>query len=159
MKNLLTTAILALCVAGATAQELQMDSTTGKWMYRGIVKVDSVGSSELFDRANVWIARSYRSANVAIQYSSKEEGKIVAKGNWLGVFGESSEHVIIIETKDGRLRYTYTDFVSVYTSGQRNPLEKVKAQKTTWRRFAENAQKSGASLAQSVLSASKSSDW
>ena len=159
MKNLLTTAILALCVAGATAQELQMDSTTGKWMYRGIVKVDSVGSSELFDRANEWIARSYRSANAVVQYSSKEDGKVVAKGNWPGLFGAYFEHILIIETKDGRLRYTYTDFVSVYNTGMRSPLEKTKGKKGMWKQFAENAQKSGASLVQSVLSASKSSDW
>lgn len=151
MKTLIFLALLLPVVAAG--QSLEMDSTTGKYMYRRVVTVDSAKAGQLYERAKQWMARDYQSADAVIQYDSKEEGKIIGRGYWgtYAALGEQMEHILIIECRDGRVRYTFTDFVKVTTDATlgkvRKNLESVKMfKKTEQESFAKEAARTGSEL-------------
>ncbi len=94
-------------------QTIKLDSLSGKYQSEGIVHVDSLTKESLFSKAQEWIALNYKSAQDVIQLADKENAKIILKGNFTtsmfmkeGYIG----HTLILEFKDGRFRYTYTDF-------------------------------------------------
>lgn len=119
--------------------QILKDSLSGKYQCTGIVLVDSVKKDELFSRTKEWIALNYKSANDVIQLADKETSKIILKGNfstslflkqgWLG-------HTLVLDFKDGKLRYLYTDF-NYYSQGsgsmgfESSMMSKKKIIKTT----------------------------
>lgn len=161
--SMLVAALWMSAVCSLSAQDLEMDSVAGAWIYRGVVKVDSVSAGDLFERASQWIAKAYRSANAVIQYSNKEEGKIIAKGTWMeySMLGMILEHTLTLEVKDGRLRYTFGDFTTLHTGGAlggyREPL-KPKSKKGGRSPFAKDSAKMAESL-EKALMAGKVEDW
>lgn len=158
--------LLLVQVCSVSAQELEMDSTTGKWMYRKVVVLDSMKASDLYERSRQWIARAYMSADDVIQYENKEEGKLMGRGYWkmaMSLNNEKKEHVIIIECKDGRVRYTFTDFVretySTTLGRERKPLESIKfMKKLAQNAFALEAAQSGAELEKALKPTVKKDD-
>jgi hypothetical protein len=125
---LLSLAILFLVTSFApvhsSAQELQFDSIAQKYYYQGIVKIDSAKAGALYEICLQWVARAYNSAKDVIQYKDKAEAKIIVKGTWRAVLPEDyDEHTMIIECKDGRVRYTFTDFISYARSLGKVSLE------------------------------------
>lgn len=138
-----------LLPVGVAGQDLELDSATNKLMYRRVVTVDSAKAGQLYELARQWMARAYRSADDVLQYENKEEGKLMGRGVWPVAFSmnnERMEHVIIIECKDGRVRYTFTDFVrdtyDTTLGRQRKALEDIKlmkkATRATWAKEAAN---------------------
>lgn len=119
MKYLTIAAYLSL-VCSVSAQELQMDSTTKKWMYRGVIAVDSARATDLYARAWRWVATAYKMPGDQAR-EIKESGTIVVSGNWLKIAamtnGDVMRHALTIEVKDGRVRYTFTDFVIDHKTG------------------------------------------
>lgn len=162
--TLLTVAALVSLVCSVSAQELQMDSTTKKWMYRGVIAVDSAGAGVLYDRARVWVASSYKDRRDAVQYESKEDGKVIARGNWPKIKGMQGgdvyQHTLIIEVRDGRLRYTFTDLVIEHNSGLvAGSLEYMEntAIRKNRARFAERCSAAAVELERALKAAT--SDW
>ena len=159
MKTFICFLLVLPCVA--SAQSLEMDSTTEKLMYRRVVAVDSVTAGELYERARQWIVRAYVSADDVLQYENKEEGKLMGRGIWkepVSLNNEKMEHVIIIECKDGRARVTFTDFVrETYdkTLGrERKNLENIKFMKKSVREsVAVHAARTGDGLEKSLKAA------
>lgn len=155
--------MVMLCSVSAFGQELSMDSTTGKWMYRRMVAVDSMNMWDLYERSRQWMVRAYVSADDVIQYESKEEGKLMGRGNWkvqYSLNNERMEHILIIECRDGRVRYTFTDFVrETYDSTlgrQRKALESITFMKKAARDgFAKEATRTGEDLEKALRSASE----
>jgi hypothetical protein len=106
-----------LCVSHIEAQ-LPVDSV-GRVVFRQTVLVDSCSKTVLYDRARAWAARTYRT----IQLQDSEAGRIIAIGthsisveSMLGTalpFG-FVRHTLTIDIKDGRYRYTFTDFEHEY---------------------------------------------
>ncbi|MBK8965554.1 MAG: DUF4468 domain-containing protein [Saprospiraceae bacterium] len=169
MKTLIIIAFTSCCCTFSLSQELELDSTTNKLMYRGVIKIDSASVGDLFERGRQWIATAYRSANNVVQYENKEEGKIIGKGvwaTWEGL-GYLMEHTIILEFKNGRVRYTFTDFIKRYVgstalAGSRQALESIKLMKKNERgSFAKEAARTAENLVQSIFSTSskKDDDW
>lgn len=143
--------LLPVCAAG---QELELDTTTNKLMYRRVVEVDSATAVQLYELARQWMARAYKSADNVLQYENKEEGKLIGRGVWPVAFStnnERMEHVIIIECREGRVRYTFTDFVrETYDAAlgrQRKALEDIKFMKKSVREaWAKEAARTGGDL-------------
>ena len=90
-----------------------------KITYSEIIKVDSVNSQQLYLRAKIWFVHSFVSAKNVIQLDDKEAGKLIGKG----VFDVNTsilpkaktnagfvEFTVDIQVKDGRYKYTFTDF-------------------------------------------------
>lgn len=161
MKTLVFAVLVQLCSVSAFGQkapQLEMDSTTNKWMYRRVVQVDSVAAGELWERARQWMVRAYVSADDVIQYENKEEGKLMGKGVWvlqMSLNNEKNWHVLIVECRDGRMRYTFTDFVSetwdATLGRQWKALESVKMfKKVNQDYYAKKSAEMGADLEKSV---------
>lgn len=120
MKPVTLIAALLLPVCSVSAQELQMDSLTKKWMYRGVVAVDSASASDLYARAVAWAVSAYTSPGDGVR-EAKDAGRVVVAGNWLKIAqlkdSDVMRHTLTIEVKDGRVRYTFTDFVIEHKAG------------------------------------------
>lgn len=164
MKVVFTIAF-AVALSGAAAQELQMDSVSKKWMYQGVIKADSAAADALWSRARQWVATSYREAKDQVRYENKEEGKIVVNGRWAKIAGvqagDAYLHTLTLETKDGRLRYTFTDLVVEHNSGMfAGSLEYMEntAIKKNRKRFADRCAAAAAEL-ERVLLVANSSEW
>lgn len=86
-------------------------------------KIDSIegSQSQLFTKANEWVAKSFNDAKSVIQMSDKESGKIVGKGvmssqsSMGALIGSSTIYVkytITITVKEGRYKVDLTDFIA-----------------------------------------------
>jgi hypothetical protein len=112
MRKFIVVSFLLLS-ATTFGQNIKLDSLSGKYQSEGIVHVDSLTKENLFTKAQEWIALNYKSGKDVIQLADKDNAKIILKGNFTtsmfmkeGYIG----HTLIMEFKDGRFRYTYTDF-------------------------------------------------
>lgn len=117
MRPLLLSFLLIPFLSGA--QELKTDSLTGKYMITAVIPVDSLNKENLFAKAKEWIALTYRNANDVVQLSDKDAGKIICKGGFsTNLFLKQGwlMYTLILEFKDNRFRYTYTDF-AYYSNG------------------------------------------
>lgn len=107
-------------------QDLQLpkDEATGKISYEKIVNVDGISKSELFDRAMIGVAKIFNSGKSVIDYSDKESGRIVLKPKKtahiksMGMIYDVGDwrYTLILIVKDGKYKYTITDFVEESTS-------------------------------------------
>lgn len=83
-----------------------------------VIEVPETNKEILYDRAKVWVARIFRSANDVIQLDDKGNGRLIAKGNinypapafvpgtnYDGRF----DFMLTIEVKDGKYKYTIED--------------------------------------------------
>jgi hypothetical protein len=166
MKTYIFSVLSLLCSLSAFGQELETDSATMKLMYCRVVTVDSASAGQLYELARQWMARAYVSADDVIQYENKEEGKIIGRGVWMTAFSsEKRWHVLTIECKDGRARYTFTDFVRETNDAtlgkQRKELEKITFMKKANREeFAKDAARMGADLEKALMEQKgKDSRW
>jgi hypothetical protein len=122
MKNLFLF-LLVISVYSTKAQEviLPTDSVTGKTLFMGIVKVDSVSKDELYNRASTWFAKSFNSAQNVLQKNDRVDGVLIGRALFLhymkGLLGENIQpgnainYTISVYTKDGRYKYEITDFI------------------------------------------------
>jgi hypothetical protein len=86
----------------------------GEVVYTEIVKIDSTDSKELYVKAHEWFANTFNSAQNVVQLDDKDAGTIIGKG----VF-EFDETVMVvwvnftieIQTKDGKYKYTLSNFI------------------------------------------------
>lgn len=113
---LLTVNVAAALGPKIKAPELPKDEATGKITWQDVIEVPGVSSDELFSRATAWVATAYKSANDVIQMSDRAGGKLIVKGLESHTFGGLApftyyvRHSVTIEVKDGRYRYTISDF-------------------------------------------------
>jgi hypothetical protein len=111
----------------------------GKVNYSGVVNVDSVNKTELYNRAKHWLVETYKSAKDVIQIDDKENGEVIGKVffeiYWTNTFYSGLNiniwHTLKIQVKDGRFRYEITDF-SVKYSYIYHGLNYVDAPLETW---------------------------
>lgn len=87
--------------------------------YSEVVQVNDVLKNELFNRAKLWFATTYNSANDVLQIENKEEGELIGKAilkyepNILSGSEQlkgNIRYTIKIYVKDGRYKYEITDF-------------------------------------------------
>ncbi|MFN8406975.1 MAG: DUF4468 domain-containing protein [Sphingobacteriaceae bacterium] len=107
-------------------QSIRLDPTSNKYQSTGIIYVDSIKKDDLFLRAKHWAVLNYRSANDVIQLADKESSKIILKGNYATTMfmkGCWLEHTLILDFKDGKIRYTYNDFGYSDSNSRSLPFE------------------------------------
>lgn len=107
----------------ATLQKitLPVDSTTGKVVYQGIIKVDTIGKRELYTRAKDWVVRTLKSSDNNINLDDKDFNSLTATGNIMlpdignrmsVMFTERYFNLkISIYFKDGRVKYVLENIV------------------------------------------------
>jgi hypothetical protein len=73
-------AALLLVVQMGFAQDFKTDPDTKLITYSEVMEVQGVSKSDLYLRANTWLARAFKSAKSVIDFQDKEAGKIIGKG-------------------------------------------------------------------------------
>lgn len=144
------------------SQEIKVNEESEKYEYQQIIELEGKSKNELFDKTKEWIALNYKSAHDVVQYESKENGKIIAKGNFVSsMFGKKGwvRHTVIFDFKDNKMRVTYTDF-SYYSSGSGDmPFEqKMFSKKKLIKNTKKNILKSIGFL-KNHISANTDNDW
>jgi len=95
------------------AQEFPISEKTGKVSYEGVVKLDSLSSSDIYTRANEWFAITFNSAKSVIQMNDINSKKIIGKGSTSVLFrsfdGGQFFYTISFFAKEGRYKYIITD--------------------------------------------------
>ena len=117
MKRIITALLVAFASVSCSAQIVfPIDSTTHKVTFSEIVQVDSISKPEIFTKVNEWIALNFVSTKDVVQFSDKENGKIILKGIIHAFCGKRHEEfggwkfVLTIDIKDNKYRYVFTDF-------------------------------------------------
>lgn len=161
-------------------QDFPIDETTGQITYRGIVEVPGVPKMELFRRANLWVGRKIVKPEKPIQVSDTS-GKLLFNVNYdtyYTYFGQRiyygfSRFTFEIDFKDGKYRYTITDFWHDSNNSQAVPTAgdlRIKRpninqlRKGIWDRIKEDTDLYVKGLISSLeeglkVSKSKDSDW
>jgi len=96
------------------SQELKIDEKTGMYTKQDIMVFDSISKEEIFNKTIEWISLNYNSANDVIQLRDNVNGKIILKGMYTTNFYIKEgviKHTAVIDIKENKLRYTYTDFI------------------------------------------------
>lgn len=165
MKNILALVFMTVCALTVHGQNIKIDSISGKYKSQGIEILDSLKKDVLYNKSIEWITLNYKSAKDVIQLSDKESYKIIVKGNfntslfmkegWIG-------HTLILEFKDGKMRYIYTDFnyYSPGTGGLDFESKSLGFKKKLIQETDQNIQNAIQSLKKYILQVpSKSTDW
>ncbi len=98
-----------------------------------VIEAPGVGKAELFTRANVWVAKTFRDAKSVIQVNDKDAGRLVGKGNAvcneLRQFGDVMNDyylafIMDITTKDGKVRAVFEN-LSMLTKDGSNSFQNI----------------------------------
>ncbi len=119
MKHLFTICLFTLFSINTFGQNIIKDSISQKYEASEIVKLDSLKAEVIFTRAKEWISLNYKSAKDVIQLADKESLKIIVKGNFSSTLFMKEgfiSHTLVLDFKDGKMRYTYSNF-SYYSTG------------------------------------------
>jgi len=111
--------ILIISSSEIISQELKIDDESGKYTKQGIVEIKGKSKKDLYLKANQWIALRYNSTKDVVQLSDAESGKIIAKGAFstnMYMKKGAIYHILILDFKDDKFRYTYTD-LSYFSAG------------------------------------------
>lgn len=114
MKNLL----ILLLTSSITVLSFGQDTANDALAYSKVIQVDSATSADLYGRARSWFADTYNNAKEVIQLDDKENGKIIGKGSiqysnstFSGNTTGYVKYTLTIEVKDGRYKYSFTDYL------------------------------------------------
>ena len=132
MRRLIAVALL-LVAGSAWGKEktiLMPVNESGDFEYSGTFDVEGVTADVLYSRAKAWVANAYVSAQDVIQLDDKDAHRVIVKGNttthWMLTETATVRHVLTIETKDGRYRYSLSGFTMSSSSstwgGHEQPL-------------------------------------
>lgn len=99
--------------------ELPYDQEEEKIIYQEVVEVDGKSAEELFVAMRLWAVEAFVSSESAIEFEDIDQGIIGGKGALevitKGMIGQNVKSFIYfgfrLEAKDGRIRYTFVDFV------------------------------------------------
>jgi hypothetical protein len=113
MKTILTILCL-LCVVNVSAQK----ATGNSLKFESIIKIDSVDRSELYSRSLQWFSKYFTSSNDVVQSKDEKGGLISGKFsiksnvpyNQYMPTGQFIDANIEIAVKDGKIKYTLSDF-------------------------------------------------
>lgn len=153
--------IILLMLVTPVFSQIELNES-GIYQMQGVEPVDSLSSDKLFDKCREWVALTYKSANDVIQLADKENRKIICKGNFpTNMFMKQGniEHTLILEVKDNRFRYTYTNFAYYSAGSGRLPFEGAMMSK---RKIIAETERDISNSISSLLkhfSNSKNDDW
>ncbi len=117
-----------------------LDPETKTVRFQEVVLVEGVSANDLMARARTWVALAYKSAPDVTKLD--DQSKLIIKGLYhvagKTVFaGEFNfNHTLTIDVKDGRFRYTMSDFVLTNPPGVARfefPLEQYQAKSVKYK--------------------------
>ena len=121
MKYIVLLCCLLACGRPAAGQvsPLPVDSLTHKVTYQGVVQVPGASQAELYSRAREWFAATFGSSKTVLEMDDRVSGKLIGRAyaqfDFSSGFGAplpwAMWRTIKVEMKEGRYRYTITDFM------------------------------------------------
>jgi hypothetical protein len=124
MKNIII--LILVFTSSVCLGQIPPMGENGKFTYTEVIQVPEASKAELYLRAKEWVASHYPSAS-NITMDDKEAGKIVVKGNFpISLIGNKQliDNTLTLEVKDGRYKYTFTDFTITGSSVDHWALER-----------------------------------
>ena len=114
----------SILLFGQTYPKMPINETTKKITYQDVIEITGMKKDAIYLLISDWASTNFVSSKSAIDYQDKESGVISGKGNFPAGVNTIQSH-FKIEIKDEKLRYTFTDFVSLSsTPGVTNfPIE------------------------------------
>ena len=121
-RALLLSALLAVgALTGCTTAPPPEPADQEDLFIRQVSEVPGVSRRELFEGAKLWITSSFSSDLDVIQYANRDQGTIVGKTSFPyarpSKFGGSDRYdfrfTVTVETKDGKIRTTFSDMALV----------------------------------------------
>lgn len=88
--------------------------------YSDVIQVDSISQTELYYRAKLWFANTYKNSKEVIHVDNQEAGQILGKSimdytpnffSGQGMVAGTVKYTITIYVKEGRYKYEITDFI------------------------------------------------
>jgi len=147
MKALLTGVLVVLCSISYgqfTVDSLPVNKETGLVDFTEVINVDSVPAKKLYSNAKIFIAKAFVSGKHVTQLNDDESSTIVGHGKVEltannGIFKQPGgwfDFTITIRCKDGRYKYSITDFRHEgypavgykWTAADQGPIENIKPQ-------------------------------
>lgn len=146
MKNLILIFVLNI-ISVKTFGQMPIDSSSKLFVYEGVVKVDSMNSEHLYNKAKEWIVRTLKSADNNINLNDKDHKSITSTGNThledvkittlLYYTDINLNYKFSIFFKDGRYKYIVENFYCSYfvsgisngTSPKSEPFEQIRLKK------------------------------
>ena len=115
MKVTLAIILLCLYTSNAFSQTLPIDKATGLITYTGIVNCDSSNTRDIYTAAKLWALNAFGTGRPAAQVNNGQKATIVFKPavpvrTEGGVLAGNVYYTFTIECKDGKYKYTLTDF-------------------------------------------------
>lgn len=95
--------------AGATAGVWPVDSLTGLYSFKQVVKAEHVSKAELYTRGREWFARTFRSADQVLEMEDREAGKLIGKAYSPFRNGADCWYTVIVQVKDGKYKVEITN--------------------------------------------------
>jgi hypothetical protein len=166
MKGIIFLGLFVIIFSGCVTtipEGYPLDAKTGSLIYEEVVTIANYNAADLYKFLKQWVSEAYVSANTVIQLDDKENHILIIKGlfttNLFGKLG-SYDHMLKIETKDGRFRYILTIY-GYYSkgSGQMNFTSSSMGFKGLIYADADSQAKSFIEGMKSKLSSPKDSNW
>lgn len=97
---------------------LPIDSASQRVSFTGVVQVPGATKAELYSRAREWFANNFGSSKAVLEMDDREIGKLIGRAyepfgweaNVMVTLPSRLWRTIKVEVKDGRYRYTITNF-------------------------------------------------
>ena len=161
MKKLLVITCLLSCFSSYSQESLK---------FSDVIIVENVSQKELFSRAKVWLAKTFKSSKDVIQTTDAETGVIVGKAIYFfkpkSFMGSEAvkgniAYTISIYCKDGKYKYVVEDFIHenfglLTTAEEGNftmTLTSKGYRKKVWEDMKEQSEKEAKGLAESLKQA------
>lgn len=130
--GLLAVGVVVPAVGQTWTNPLPIDSASHKVTYTDVVQVPGASKAELYTRARAWFATSFASAKAVLEMDDVQAGQLI--GNATGYYyarfmGADAKttlwRTINVQIKDGRYKYTITNFAVDIQKGRVNatPIE------------------------------------
>lgn len=89
-----------------------------------VVEFSGMSQDEIYQSAEDWIARSFRSANDVVQLRDPENGRLVGQGTGsevIAFYNRYFDYTMIIDIREGRMRVQYENVRSRTVGGVVGP--------------------------------------
>jgi len=112
MNKILLLAVIASLLLPTITLSGQKNVPVDSLVLQKIIEVPNVSQDELYIRVNAWFVKYFKYADSVIEFSDKENGKIIGKYVFdytVSLNPYRSTQMVTVEVKDERLRVTIED--------------------------------------------------
>jgi len=138
-------------------------NSNGKIEYTEVVSVDSAKAADLFSRSKLYITNAFKSGKDVTQLVDDETKTIVGKGvlkiyinAGLGIMWDVYVHFkTTIQCRDGRYKYSLTEFEAELIGGSTDALEEEKPKSYTKKMWASLKEQTNSTINEMIIDLKK----